>query len=204
MNELKSVELKYDGYLVIPKYNLMVDKHTASEGIIDVHGLGVEPNLTGVMHFVANYRLAKDIAAAEVEAQSISNHESLVEIKLIQLECLNYVNQEKDRTKTVDGGCDVTIVMGAFATEGLRNCQNILLAWFYLNPNETQISNDDICALYGRLREITQHNNIEQNRVGGSSGLYKQPTKALFEMLGFKNVSPWLGRSTVVIPNRDM
>eukprot|EP00957_Ditylum_brightwellii_P091613 6975882-Ditylum_brightwellii.AAC.1 len=51
---------------------------------------------------------------------------------------------------------------------------------------------------------MTQYNNIEQNRVGGSGGLYKQPTKVLFEIMDFKNVSPRLGRSTVVILNRAM
>eukprot|EP00957_Ditylum_brightwellii_P187146 14253802-Ditylum_brightwellii.AAC.1 len=79
VNGLKSVELKYDGYLIIPKHNLMADTPTASEGIIDVHRLAAEPNLTGVMHFVVDYKLVKDIAAAEVEVQSIRNHESLVE-----------------------------------------------------------------------------------------------------------------------------
>eukprot|EP00957_Ditylum_brightwellii_P132197 10080177-Ditylum_brightwellii.AAC.1 len=55
----------------------MVDTPTASEGIIDVHRLSAGPNLAGVMHFVVDCKIAKDIAAAEVEAQYISNHESL-------------------------------------------------------------------------------------------------------------------------------
>eukprot|EP00957_Ditylum_brightwellii_P050818 3853064-Ditylum_brightwellii.AAC.1 len=116
----------------------------------------------------------------------------------------NIAFSKEDGTKTVDDGHDVTIIVRAFAKEGLGICQNLLLAQFYLNPSKTQISNDDICALYGRLREITQHNNIGQNRVGGFGGLYKQPTKILFEMLDFKNVSPQLGRFTIVISNRAM
>eukprot|EP00957_Ditylum_brightwellii_P094411 7189068-Ditylum_brightwellii.AAC.1 len=86
VNESKSVELKYDGYLIIPKYNLTVNTSTGSEGIIDVHRLGAEPKLTWVMHFVVDYKRVKDVAGAAVEAQSISNHKSLVEQKLDQLE----------------------------------------------------------------------------------------------------------------------
>eukprot|EP00536_Pseudo-nitzschia_multiseries_P009301 jgi/Psemu1/22845/gm1.22845_g len=64
----QKAQFKYDGYLVLPEFNFMMDTPLSSSRVVDVHGFGEEPGLHGVLHFVIDPKLAHNIATSGAKA----------------------------------------------------------------------------------------------------------------------------------------
>eukprot|EP00536_Pseudo-nitzschia_multiseries_P011505 jgi/Psemu1/29136/gm1.29136_g len=76
----QKAQFKYDGYLVLPGFNFMMDTPLSSSRVINIHGFGDKPGLHSVLHFVIDPKLAHNVATLGAKARCLAASDAAAQV----------------------------------------------------------------------------------------------------------------------------
>eukprot|EP00536_Pseudo-nitzschia_multiseries_P016572 jgi/Psemu1/46688/gm1.46688_g len=219
----QKAQFKYDGYLVLPEFNFMINTSLSSSRVVDVRGFGEEPGLRGVLHFVIDPKLAHNIAtsgarclaASDAAAQvlhcksvylwcsDVTGKRRKCLVDLIILQGHKFKPQSKAMKPEISDFPTFTAdqinntLMFTFANRKPKHEVTIIVGTFHNNAMAV------INELYDALSNRTMKNNIERMRFGQSSGILDGLSPAFFKMLDDPNFLPRWWTATMIIPERS-